>query len=93
MHFRSLPGPEHRAEAPRVPQAQDPGAEIQVDMIVLAGRGSGGHQAQAARHAQVQDQVAVAAVEQQVFAAPQAGTGQRRRESRTVTDATVRPTT
>src|SRR3990172_4283922 len=75
-----LRGPEHRAEAARVAQAQDPRrlargaatavADNQVEMVVFSGNRARGDEAQASRHAQVQDQVAVAAIEQQALAAP-----------------------
>src|ERR1041384_4205802 len=62
-------GPQHRAEAARIAQPQNPVTKLKVEVIVLLRRSAGGQHAQAPGHSQVQDQMAVAAVDEEVFAA------------------------
>jgi tetratricopeptide (TPR) repeat protein len=63
-------GPEHGAEPARIAQAKNPVTQLKVEVIVLLrGRADWQH-AQASRHPKMQDQIAVAAIDQEIFAAP-----------------------
>src|SRR6185436_7958018 len=62
--------PEHRAKAARIAQAQALIAEQQVEVIVLARRRARRDEPQAARHAEMKNEVSIAAIDQQIFAAP-----------------------
>ncbi len=62
--------PEHGAEAPRIAQPQHAVAQHEVEVIVFLRRCARREHAQASGHAQMQYQMAVAAIDQQIFAAP-----------------------
>src|SRR5229473_3871506 len=62
--------PQHHAEAARIAQAQRGSAENEVDVIVIAGKGSRVDRAQASRHTQVHDERSGVALEQQILSAP-----------------------
>src|SRR6185295_8930885 len=57
MRRGRLRGPEYRAEAARIAQAQQLAADSHVEVIMLARRCTRSDHAQAARHAKVHDEV------------------------------------
>ena len=70
MRVHGILRPQDGAEAPRIAQPQHAVAEHEIEVIVLLRRRARCQHAQAAGHAQMQDQMAVAAIDQQVLAAP-----------------------
>jgi len=73
MRPRFVRRPQHCTEAPRIAQPQYPVAEREVDVVVLFRRRAWRQQPQASRHPQVHEDRSVAAVEQEVLAAPAHG--------------------
>ena len=61
-------GENDRTKATRVIQAQDTGAGVQVEVVMLARLASSGGESQTAGHAQMHEQYAAVQVQQEVFA-------------------------